>query len=194
MEECRQDDERGMDRRQIMGEPPWEVDVGDRATLSPEGGGKLGEGTAESVRREDQALAADHRRRHRRTSIGALRESCIEQVDHARLDREPGQGVDDLDGHEHCPWVPWLPPSPRSTGLWLPRTPWGQQPGRLLRVHHNSPLADASPRAHHPETTGVCDRGDGLSAASLLLPFSARSLIPSSILRSITKVAGSRSR
>ena len=67
MEECTQDDERGMDRRQIVGEPPREVDVGDRAAASPEEVGKLGEGTAESVRREDQALAADHRRRHRRS-------------------------------------------------------------------------------------------------------------------------------
>jgi hypothetical protein len=32
--------------------------------------------------------------------IGALRESCIEQVDHARLDREPGKGMDDLDGRK----------------------------------------------------------------------------------------------
>lgn len=93
-----------MDRRQIVGEPPRQVDVGDRAAFSPEGVGKLGEGTAESVRREDQALAADHRCRQRGTPIGALRESRGEQVDHARLNREPGQGVDDLDGHEHCSW------------------------------------------------------------------------------------------
>ena len=83
MEECCQDDERDVDRRQIVGEPSWEVDVGDRAAFSPKGVGKLGERTAESVRREDQALATDHCRCHRSTPIRPLRESCIEQVDHA---------------------------------------------------------------------------------------------------------------
>lgn len=83
MEECSQDDERDVDRWQIVGEPPRKVDVGDRATFSPEGVGKLGEGTAESVRCEEQAFCANHCRRHCRTPIGAIRESRSEQIDHA---------------------------------------------------------------------------------------------------------------
>jgi hypothetical protein len=143
MEECRQDDERGVDRRQIVSEPPWEVDVSDRAAFSPKGAGKLSEGTAESVRREDQALTADHRRRHRCTPVGALRESRIQHVDHARLDREPGQGVEGLDSHERCPWAPWLLLATRSTCLCQPRTPRGYPVGRLLRVCHDPPLTPA---------------------------------------------------
>ncbi len=141
MEEGRQDEQRNVDRREIVGEPIREEDVGDRAASSSEGVGKLGERTAEPVRREDQALAADHRRRHSYTPIRAPREPRVEQIDHARLDREPGQGVDGLDGHEYCLWMSWMLPAPGSTGLWPwpPQTPRGHPPGRLLRVRHESP-------------------------------------------------------
>jgi hypothetical protein len=115
MEEGRQDEQWNVDRRQIVGEPLRKVEVGDRAMFSSEGLGKLAEGTAESVHRKDQALAADYFRRQCCTAIGALHTSSIEQVEHARLDREPGESVDALDGHEHCLWVPCLPPA-RSKG------------------------------------------------------------------------------
>jgi hypothetical protein len=138
IEEGRQDEQRNVDRWEIVGEPLREEDVGDLAASSSEAVGKLGEGTAEAARREDQALTADYRCCHRCTPIGTPGESCREQVDHACLDREPDQGVDGLDGRDHCPWVSWLPPMPRSTGPWPPQTPRGQPLGRLLRVRHDS--------------------------------------------------------
>ena len=117
MEEYCQDDERDMDRWQIMCEPPWKIDISDRAIVSSKGFGKLGKGTAESVRRKNQTFATDYDCRHHYTPIGAPRKSCIEQVDHTRLNREPGQGVNGLDGYEYCPWMPCLPLAPGTISL-----------------------------------------------------------------------------
>jgi hypothetical protein len=57
MKECCQNDERDMDRWQIVCEPLGEVDIGYRAIASPKGFGKLGEGTVESIRRKNQTFA-----------------------------------------------------------------------------------------------------------------------------------------
>src|SRR6266571_280638 len=62
------------------------------------------------------------------------------------------------------------------------------------KVHYVRHISWRLPTSRSPGDARVCDWGDGLSAASLLLPFSARRLMPSSILGSITKVTGSRSR
>jgi len=137
MEEYRQDDERDMDRRKIVCEPPWEVDVGDRAIVSPKGFGKPGEGTMKPVRCKNQTLATNYNCRYHYTPIRALRKSCIEQVDHTRLDREPGQSVNGLDGHKYYLLMPWLPLAPGAISLcpiWTPSEP----PVRLLGVHPNS--------------------------------------------------------
>jgi len=69
MEEYCQDDERDMDCRQIVCEPPWEVDICDRAIVSPKGFGKLCEGTVESVRRKNQTFATDYYCRYHYTPI-----------------------------------------------------------------------------------------------------------------------------
>ena len=63
MQEGCQDEEWSVDRRQNVGKPLRKEDVGDRTMFSSEGFGKQGEGAVESVRREDQALGADHIRR-----------------------------------------------------------------------------------------------------------------------------------
>jgi hypothetical protein len=68
-----QGEERNMDGRQIAGEPCWQVDVGDRTVLGAERLGNIGERTAESVGREDQALRSDHSGRDGRPPVRPVR-------------------------------------------------------------------------------------------------------------------------
>jgi penicillin amidase len=103
MQERRQEDERHVDRRKIVGEPSRQVDVGNRAVLGTQGFGHIGQGTPEPVCREDQALAAHDGSRDRGSPIGPPREPRVQQVHHAGLDREPSQRVDDLDRDERAP-------------------------------------------------------------------------------------------
>ena len=103
MQVGRKEDERHVDRGQVVGEPSGQEDVGHRTVFGTERLGDVGQGTAESVRREDQGLAAHHDGRDRGTPIGAAHEPRIQQVHHAALDGEPGKGVDDLDRDERAP-------------------------------------------------------------------------------------------
>ena len=134
MKEYCQEDEWDVDCWQIAGKPLRKVNVGNRTASRSKGNGKPGERTVESIRREDQAFAADHPCRYCCTEIGALLESCVEHVDHARFDREPGQGVNSLDSHERCLRVP---SASRLIGLCPHRE---QSPICLISAHHDIPL------------------------------------------------------
>ena len=105
MQVRRQEDQRHMDRGKIVGEPSRQVDVGNRTVFGTQRFGHVGQGTAESVRREDQALAAHDGCRDSGSPIGPPREPRIQQVHHAELDGEPGQGVDDLYRNERGPFT-----------------------------------------------------------------------------------------
>ena len=100
MQESCDEDERDVDRGQIVGEPPRQEDVGHGTVFGSERFGNIGQRTAEAVRGEDQTLAADHHGRDRSAPIGPLHEPRIQQVHHARLDGEPGQRMDGLDRDE----------------------------------------------------------------------------------------------
>ena len=60
VEECGQGDQRDVDGGQVAGEPPGQVNVGDRAPLGAQPLGDLGERAAEPVPGEDQRLRRDH--------------------------------------------------------------------------------------------------------------------------------------
>lgn len=81
------DDERYVDRRQVMGEPSRQVDVGDRTALGPEMLRDVREWAAEPVHGEHQALADDHGARERGAAVRSPGHTGDEDVDHARLDR-----------------------------------------------------------------------------------------------------------
>lgn len=92
-----------MDCREVAGEPCWQVDVGDRTVLSAERLSNIGERTAESIGRENQALRGDHGGCGCRPPVAPVRQPRIEHIDHAGLDGEPDQRVRGLDRQECRP-------------------------------------------------------------------------------------------
>ena len=85
-----------VDRRDVVREPVWQVDVGDRAALGAVSLRKRGQRTTEPVAGGDQAFAGDNRRGHPDPLIGASREAGIDDVDDTGLDRQPRQRVTTL--------------------------------------------------------------------------------------------------
>ncbi len=97
MKDHRKGEQRCMDGGKVVGDPLWKEDVRDAAPFGPKAGGQPREGTSKPVGSKDQTLARNHRASDGRAAIRLPPEACVEQVDHARLDREPGEGVDSLD-------------------------------------------------------------------------------------------------
>ena len=60
MEVSGEQDQRNVDRRQVMSKPAGQVEICDRAPLGADTLGDLRQRTAEPVRGEDQSLARDH--------------------------------------------------------------------------------------------------------------------------------------
>ena len=69
---------------------------------SPETLRDVSERAPEAVSGEDQALACDDGCRDSGPPAGPPSESCVEHVEHARLDGKPRQRVNGLDGGEGC--------------------------------------------------------------------------------------------
>jgi hypothetical protein len=90
--------ERHVNRGQVMSESAGQVDVGDRAVVGTEAFSDIGERAAKAVGGEDQGLTRDHACRDSGPAARTTRESRVEQVEHARLDGEPGQEMNRL-GH-----------------------------------------------------------------------------------------------
>lgn len=103
MQEQGQDEERGVDGREVAGEPWRQVDIGNRTVLGAKRLGNIGERAAESIGRKDQALPGDHGARDCRAAVSPPREPRIQHVGHAGLDGEPGQCVHSLDRHQRGP-------------------------------------------------------------------------------------------
>jgi CubicO group peptidase (beta-lactamase class C family) len=70
MEVSSERDQRNVDRGQVVGEPPRQVDVRDGAALGAEALCDIGEGAAEPVRREDRGLACHYAGCDRGATIG----------------------------------------------------------------------------------------------------------------------------
>jgi hypothetical protein len=109
MEVGSEDEERHVDSGQVMGEPPRQVDIRDRSAIGAGALGKLCERAARSVGHKDQAFARDYSGGDSGPAIRAPAESCIQDVHHARLDREPRQRVDHLDRRERRARIPPTP-------------------------------------------------------------------------------------
>ena len=60
MQECSQDEQWHVDRRQIVGKPTRQIDVGHRTSLRPKLLGQHCEGTPKPVRRKDDTLGPEH--------------------------------------------------------------------------------------------------------------------------------------
>src|ERR1700730_17411696 len=69
MQEQGQDEERGVDGREVAGEPWRQVDIGNRTVLGAKRLGNIGERAAESIGRKDQALPGDHGARDCRAAV-----------------------------------------------------------------------------------------------------------------------------
>jgi hypothetical protein len=86
VEERGHQDQRHVDGRQVMGEPAWQIDVGDRCLLGAEMLGDISERAAEAVTGENQGFGCDDTGRDGCPPVGSSLESRVEQVQHARLD------------------------------------------------------------------------------------------------------------
>jgi hypothetical protein len=60
MQEHHQKEQWHVDRRQIVGKPPRQEDVRNRASLRPKLLGEIGEWTPKTIRSKDETLSADH--------------------------------------------------------------------------------------------------------------------------------------
>jgi hypothetical protein len=102
MEQPGQNDERNVDRGEVVREPLRQKDVRHRASLGAQRLGNLSKGAAESVRREEQGLAGNHAGSNGGSPVGTSSEPGPKHVRHAGLDGEPGKRVHRLDRHKRC--------------------------------------------------------------------------------------------
>jgi len=95
-----QHDQRYMDRREVPGKPPRQVDVRHGAARVAEPLRDCCQRAVEAVAREDRRFGEDHGAGDACLPVGASPDPGVEDVDHRRLDAEPGEGVHGLDGFQ----------------------------------------------------------------------------------------------
>ncbi len=112
-----------MDGGHVVREPLRQVDVGHRAALGTVAFGKFRERTPKPVAREHQGLGGDDATGDADALVCAPCETRVEDIDHARLDRHPGERMEDLDRHNGGGPRPDRGLLWHRVGSWPPRTP-----------------------------------------------------------------------
>lgn len=86
MQITHEDEDRGMNRRHVAGEPLWEIDVYYRAAVGAIPFCKLSERAPEAAADEDESLRSNHRAGDGDSLVGSASHTGVEDIEHARLD------------------------------------------------------------------------------------------------------------